>query len=103
MTVTEVKATADKKGHGNLPRRQYTVNFLPKLRIEVAVRPEQVDRVVELLPPSADGQIGDGKIFVTSSTCHGASVPAKPTATHSDRNRRDGCNDGNAVWWICAT
>ena len=68
MTVTEVKGYGRQKGHTEIYRgAEYTVNFLPKLRIEVAVPAEQVDRVVEAITAGArTGQIGDGKIFVTT-------------------------------------
>jgi nitrogen regulatory protein P-II 2 len=68
MTVTEVKGYGRQKGHTEIYRgAEYTVNFLPKLRIEVAVSAEQSDRVVEAITAGArTGQIGDGKIFVTT-------------------------------------
>jgi len=68
MTVTEVKGYGRQKGHTEIYRgAEYTVNFLPKLRVEVAVPTEQVDRVVEAITAGArTGQIGDGKIFVTA-------------------------------------
>lgn len=68
MTVTEVKGYGRQKGHTEIYRgAEYTVNFLPKLRVEVAVSSEQVDRVVEAITAGArTGQIGDGKIFVTT-------------------------------------
>src|SRR5215471_17290879 len=68
MTVTEVKGYGRQKGHTEIYRgAEYTVNFLPKLRVEVAVPSEQVDRVVEAITAGArTGQIGDGKIFVTA-------------------------------------
>ena len=68
MTVTEVKGYGRQKGHTEIYRgAEYTVNFLPKLRVEVAVSTEQVDRVVEAITAGArTGQIGDGKIFVTT-------------------------------------
>jgi len=67
MTVTEVKGYGRQKGHTEIYRgAEYVVNMLPKLRIEVAVASDQVDRVVEALASAAKtGQIGDGKIFVT--------------------------------------
>jgi nitrogen regulatory protein P-II 2 len=67
MTVTEVKGYGRQKGHMQIYRgNEYAVNFLPKLRIEVAVASEQVDQVVDALVAAAKtGQIGDGKIFVT--------------------------------------
>jgi nitrogen regulatory protein P-II 2 len=68
MTVTEVKGYGRQKGHTEIYRgAEYTVNFLPKLRVEVAVPAEQVDRAVEAMTAGArTGQIGDGKIFVTT-------------------------------------
>jgi nitrogen regulatory protein P-II 2 len=68
MTVTEVKGYGRQKGHTEIYRgAEYTVNFLPKLRVEVAVPAEQVDRTVEAISAGArTGQIGDGKIFVTA-------------------------------------
>jgi nitrogen regulatory protein P-II 2 len=67
MTVTEVKGYGRQKGHMEIYRgAEYAVNFLPKVRIEVAVSSEQVDRVVDAITTAAKtGQIGDGKIFVT--------------------------------------
>ena len=67
MTVTEVKGFGRQKGHMEIYRgAEYAVNFLPKLRIEVAVASEQIDQVVEaILAPAKTGQIGDGKILVT--------------------------------------
>jgi nitrogen regulatory protein P-II 2 len=67
MTVTEVKGYGRQKGHKEIYRgAEYVVNFLPKLRIEVAVASEQIDRVMEAIAAAArTGQIGDGKIFVT--------------------------------------
>jgi nitrogen regulatory protein P-II 2 len=68
MTVTEVKGYGRQKGHTEIYRgAEYSVSFLPKLKIEVAVPSEQVDKVVEAITTSAKtGQIGDGKIFVLS-------------------------------------
>jgi nitrogen regulatory protein P-II 2 len=67
MTVTEVKGYGRQKGHTEIYRgAEYAVNFLPKIRIEVAVASEQVERVVEAISGAAKtGQIGDGKVFVT--------------------------------------
>ncbi|MBI1205239.1 MAG: P-II family nitrogen regulator [Rhodopseudomonas sp.] len=67
MTVTEVKGYGRQKGHMEIYRgAEYAVNFLPKVRIELAVSTEQADQVVETLASNArTGQIGDGKIFVT--------------------------------------
>jgi nitrogen regulatory protein P-II 2 len=67
MTVTEVKGYGRQKGHTEIYRgAEYAVNFLPKVRIEVAVADDQADRVVDAITAHAKtGQIGDGKIFVT--------------------------------------
>jgi nitrogen regulatory protein P-II 2 len=66
MTVTEVKGYGRQKGHMEIYRgAEYAVNFLPKVRIEVAVASELADKVVETIGTAAKtGQIGDGKIFV---------------------------------------
>jgi nitrogen regulatory protein P-II 2 len=68
MTITEVKGYGRQKGHTEFYRgAEYTVNFVPKLRIEVAVPNNQVDRTVEAITAAArTGQIGDGKVFVTA-------------------------------------
>jgi nitrogen regulatory protein P-II 2 len=68
MTVAEVKGYGRQKGHAEIYRgAEYVVNFLPKLRLEVAIASEQLDQVMETLAAAArTGQIGDGKIFVTS-------------------------------------
>jgi len=67
MTVTEVKGYGRQKGHTEIYRgAEYVVNFLPKIRIEVAVPSDQAEKVVETICNTAKtGQIGDGKIFVT--------------------------------------
>ncbi len=66
MTVTEVKGYGRQKGHTEIYRgAEYAVSFLPKLKIEVAVASEQVERVVDAITTAAKtGQIGDGKIFI---------------------------------------
>ena len=66
MTVTEVKGYGRQKGHTEIYRgTEYAVSFLPKLKIEVAVSTDQVDRVVDTITATAKtGQIGDGKIFI---------------------------------------
>jgi nitrogen regulatory protein P-II 2 len=66
LTVTEVKGYGRQKGHTEIYRgTEYAVNFLPKVKIEVAVDSAQVDKVVEAIIAAAKtGQIGDGKIFV---------------------------------------
>ena len=66
LTVTEVKGYGRQKGHTEIYRgTEYAVNFLPKIKIEVAVPSEQADKVVDAITAAAKtGQIGDGKIFV---------------------------------------
>ena len=66
LTVTEVKGYGRQKGHTEIYRgTEYAVNFLPKVKIEVAVASEMADKVVEAITAAAKtGQIGDGKIFV---------------------------------------
>ena len=66
LTVTEVKGYGRQKGHTEIYRgTEYAVNFLPKIKIEVAVASDQADKVVEAITAAAKtGQIGDGKIFV---------------------------------------
>jgi nitrogen regulatory protein P-II 2 len=66
LTVTEVKGYGRQKGHTEIYRgTEYAVNFLPKVKIEVAVDSSAVDKVVEAITAAAKtGQIGDGKIFV---------------------------------------
>jgi nitrogen regulatory protein P-II 2 len=68
MTITEVKGYGRQKGHTEIYRgAEYTVNFLPKVRLEVAVDDAHVDQLVEVICQAAKtGQIGDGKIFVTT-------------------------------------
>ena len=66
MTVTEVKGFGRQKGHTELYRgAEYAVDFLPKIKVEVAVDNQLLDRVVEAIISSAKtGKIGDGKLFV---------------------------------------
>ncbi len=66
MTVTEVKGYGRQKGHTEIYRgAEYAVNFLPKVKIEVAVPKKLADKAVEAITSAAKtGQIGDGKIFV---------------------------------------
>lgn len=68
MTVTEVRGFGRQKGHTELYRgAEYVVDFLPKLKLEVAVPDDRVEAVVEAIADSAaSGRIGDGKIFVQS-------------------------------------
>ncbi len=66
VTVSEVKGFGRQKGHTELYRgAEYVVDFLPKIKLEVAVTSDQCDRVVEAIQSAANtGKIGDGKIFV---------------------------------------
>ncbi|MEW5757813.1 MAG: P-II family nitrogen regulator [Pseudomonadota bacterium] len=68
ITVTEVKGFGRQKGHTELYRgAEYVVDFLPKVKLEVAVKDDMVDQVIEAISKAAQtGKIGDGKIFVTS-------------------------------------
>ena len=68
MTVAEVKGYGRQKGHREIYRgAEYNVTFLPKVRLDIAVGDELVDQVVETISAAArTGQIGDGKIFITS-------------------------------------
>ena len=68
ITVTEVKGFGRQKGHTELYRgAEYSVDFLPKLKLEIAVTAEQTDMVVEAIQTAAQtGKIGDGKIFIAS-------------------------------------
>ncbi len=67
ITVTEVKGFGRQKGHTELYRgAEYVVDFLPKVKVEVAVTDEQLERVVEAIGNAArTGRIGDGKVFVS--------------------------------------
>ena len=66
ITVTEVKGFGRQKGHTELYRgAEYVVDFLPKVKVEAAIRTELLDQVIEAIEKSANtGKIGDGKIFV---------------------------------------
>ena len=68
ITVTEVKGFGRQKGHTELYRgAEYVVDFLPKVKIEVATTDDQVDQVIEAISKAANtGKIGDGKIFVVN-------------------------------------
>ena len=66
LTVSEVKGFGRQKGHTEIYRgAEYTVNFLPKMKIEIVVPADRADKIVEAIAAAAKtGQIGDGKIFV---------------------------------------
>jgi nitrogen regulatory protein P-II 2 len=68
LTVSEVKGYGRQRGHTEIYRgAEYAVNFLPKIKLEIAVPADRVDKVVESIAASAKtGQIGDGKIFVAT-------------------------------------
>ena len=68
LTITEVKGYGRQKGHTEIYRgAEYAISFLPKIKIEVVVPSDQLDRVLEVITEAArTGQIGDGKIFVWS-------------------------------------
>lgn len=68
ITVTEVKGFGRQKGHTELYRgAEYVVDFLPKVKIEVAIAQAQLDQVIETISKAANtGKIGDGKIFITA-------------------------------------
>src|SRR5262245_12753483 len=68
MTISEVKGYGRQKGHTEIYRgAEYVVNFLPKIKVEVAVQSSQEDQVIDAINGAAKtGQIGDGKIFVVA-------------------------------------
>ena len=68
MTITEVKGFGRQKGHTELYRgAEYVIDFLPKIKVEIAVSIEQLDEVIDAITKSAStGKIGDGKIFVST-------------------------------------
>ena len=68
ITVTEVKGFGRQKGHTELYRgAEYVVDFLPKVKIDIAIAADMVDQVIEAISKAANtGKIGDGKIFVVS-------------------------------------
>jgi nitrogen regulatory protein PII len=67
MTVTEVKGFGRQKGHTEIYRgSEYTVDFLPKVKIEVVVDDDAVDTITEVIVKSANtGKVGDGKVFIS--------------------------------------
>ena len=68
MTITEVKGFGRQKGHTELYRgAEYVIDFLPKIKVEIALSNEQLGDVIDAITKSAStGKIGDGKIFVSS-------------------------------------
>ena len=87
MTVTEVKGYGRQKGHTeNYRGTEYAVSFLPKVRVEIVVPDEQADQVLEAIIGNArTGEIGDGKIFVTSIDRAIRIRTARPTTTRCDQ------------------
>ena len=85
ITVTEVKGFGRQKGHTELYRgAEYVVDFLPKVKIDVAIDDKDLDRVIEAITKAANtGKIGDGKIFVVNLEQAIRIVPAKPIPTQS--------------------
>lgn len=71
ITITEVKGFGRQKGHTEMYRgAEYVVDFLPKIKIEIACADQMVDAIIEAIIKSANtGKIGDGKIFVTPLEC----------------------------------
>jgi nitrogen regulatory protein P-II 1 len=86
ITVTEAKGFGRQKGHTELYRgAEYVVDFLPKVKVEVVVSDELVERAVEAIRNAAQtGRIGDGKIFISTSRKLSASAPARAASTLSD-------------------
>ena len=68
MTISEVKGYGRQKGHKEIYRgAEYQVDFIPKIKIEIVIDAEMVEKVIEVIKTSAlTGKLGDGKIFVTS-------------------------------------
>ncbi len=80
LTVTEVKGYGRQRGHTEIYRgAEYAVNFLPKLKIEVAVPADRADKVVDAITSTAKtGQIGDGPARPTPTRCNPATASARP-------------------------
>jgi nitrogen regulatory protein P-II 1 len=68
MTISEVRGFGRQKGHTEMYRGgEYTIDFLPKMKVEVAVPDDRADKVIDLIASAAKtGSIGDGKVFVTT-------------------------------------
>ena len=90
ITATEVKGFGRQKGHTELYRgAEYVVDFLPKIKLEVAVTDDQAEAVVEAIMKAAGtGKIGDGKIFVWDLDAPCASAPARSIRTRCRATRR---------------
>jgi nitrogen regulatory protein P-II 2 len=92
ITVTEVKGFGRQKGHTELYRgAEYVVDFLPKVKIEVAVAEGMVDQTIEAITKSPNtGKIGDGKVFVSTWSRSSASAPARPVRRSALGPRQEG-------------
>jgi len=90
LTVTEVKGFGRQKGHTELYRgAEYVVDFLPKVKVEVVVKTEDVDRCVDAIIRAArTGKIGDGKISSPRWSAWFASAPVSRTKARSEHRRR---------------
>ena len=88
ITVTEVKGFGRQKGHTELYRgAEYVVDFLPKVKVEAAIKSELLEQAIEAIEKSANtGKIGDGKIFVFDLRKSSASAPARPMRRRSEEN-----------------
>ena len=110
MTVTEVKGFGRQKGHTELYRgAEYAVDFLPKIKLEVAVQSDLVDRVIESITTAAQtGKIGDGMIFVSGNPSNRSNsdddiikiiaeeiIPLKQTRRRLSRNINIKLDSGN--------
>ena len=86
ITVTEAKGFGRQKGHTELYRgAEYVVDFLPKVKVEIVLGSDMVEKAVEAIRNAAQtGRIGDGKIFVPTSKRQFASGPESPAPTLSD-------------------
>lgn len=84
LTVTEVKGFGRQKGHAELYRgAEYSVNFLPKVKIDIAIADDQLDEVVDVISKAAfTGKIGDGKISLLNCSVSFVFAPAKPMKQH---------------------
>jgi nitrogen regulatory protein PII len=87
ITVTEVKGFGRQKGHTELYRgAEYVVDFLPKVKLEIAVDDSLVDKVVEAICSTANtGKIGDGKIFIYDWSARSGFAPAKSVPARCSR------------------
>ena len=89
VTVSDVQGFGRQRGHTEVYRgAEYTIDFVPKVRIEIIVDDGDVDRIVDgILGSARTGKIGDGKVWVCRSTTCGGSAPARADPTPSERAR----------------